>query len=72
MTYTRVSLDQSIQHVRASRDELAQRAQEASELGATSLSDVLASAAAGQDRLLAELLRQDKRLTTKAEALPGA
>lgn len=72
MSNSRISLAQSIALVRSARDELAHRGQEASELGATSLSDVLNSAAAGQDRLLAELLRQDQRLQYKAEALPGA
>lgn len=72
MSNSRISLAQSISLVRSCRDELAQRGKEASELGATSLSDVLDSAAAAQDRLLAELLRQDARLQYKAEALPGA
>lgn len=72
MSNTRVSLAHSIELVRSARDELAHRGQQASELGATSLSDVLDAAAAAQDRLLAELLRQDARLQYKAEALPGA
>lgn len=72
MTYARVSLAAAIDATRAARDELAAVGRTASEVGATSLSDVLDSAAAQQDKILAELLRQDKRLTTKAEALPGA
>lgn len=71
MTHSRISLAKSIESVRAARDELAHRAEEASELGASGLSDVLAAAAAGQDRLLAELLRQDAKLQYKAEHLPG-
>lgn len=72
MTYTRVSLAFSITSVRSARDDLAGAAAVARTNGATGLADLLDEAAATEDKILAELIRQEKKIQTKAEALPGA
>lgn len=71
MTFTRVSLSHCMTTLTAARDEVKHREREASEKGASSLAKALDSITAVLDAQLAEIQRQDKKLDTKAEALPG-
>ena len=70
--FSRQSLKEAIDAVRASRDVCARTAQKLSEHGASRLSLVLDSLAAEYDRDLAQLLREDSLLQYRAGSLPEA
>ena len=70
--YSRQSLKQAIDAVRHARDELARTAEALNEHGASRLGALCELRAAEQDRILAELLREDAKLQYKASALPEA
>lgn len=65
--FSRQSLKEAIDAVRASRDACAKTASSLRDHGASRLAQVLDSIAAEHDRDLAQLLKEDSLLTYRAE-----
>lgn len=70
--FSRQSLKQAIDAVRAARDACARSAADMNEHGASRLGSDLDTIAAELDRKLAALLREDAKLQYRAGALPEA